>query len=102
MSMVKQERNCMKKLKRSELEEGLSSAIMSAAQVLEDLHVVYCKDDVATFLNIKIGNTTLAHLINNLYKIILPGITIAVKKLREFSKVFDWAAQVVQKLFLPA
>ena len=89
----------LRKLKKSELEEGLSSAIMSAADLLEQLHVVHCKDDVSTFLSIKVGNTTLAHLINNLYKIILPGIKLAINKIKNISPVVSWAAMVVQKLF---
>lgn len=91
----------MKKLKRSELEEGLSAALISAAEVLEDLHVAYCTEDVKSFLSIKIGNTNLAGLINKLYKIILPGLNIVLKKLSDFSKVFAWASDVVQKLFAP-
>jgi len=88
----------MRKLKRKDLEEGLSSAILGAAKMLEDLHISHCAEDVENILSIKVGKTTLAAIINNLYKIILPALDFALQKLRNFSKVFDWAAIVVQKL----
>lgn len=89
----------MKELKRSDLEDGLSAAIIHAAELLEDLHVCYHSGDVKEFLSIKVGNTTLAKMINSLYKIVLPGLNVALLKLKNFSKVFDWAAIVVRKLF---
>lgn len=89
----------MRKMKKKELEEGLSAAILGAAKMLEDLHVVHCKEDVENFLTIQIGNTNLANIINNLYKIILPALDFALSKLTKFSKVFDWAARIVQRLY---
>lgn len=89
----------MRKLKRKELEQGLSAVVMAAADMLQDLHVVHCKEDVKNFLTIKVGNTTLAKIINNLYKVILPVIKLARNKFKKFFAVFDWAALVVQKLF---
>jgi len=89
----------VRKLKRKELEEGLSAVVMAAAEMLEDLHVAHCAEDVENFLTIKVGNTTLANVINNLYKVVLPVIDLARRKFKKFFAVFDWAALVVQKLF---
>lgn len=88
----------LRKLKRKDLEEGLSSAILSAAKMLEDLHVAHCKQSVEDILNIQVGNVTLANIINNLYKMILPLINVALNKIKEFSVVFNWAATIVQRL----
>ena len=86
------------KLKRKDLEKGLSAAILGAAKMLEELHIAHCKDSVERILSIKIGNVNLAQIINNLYKIILPGLKLAIGKLRGFSFIFDWAAVIVGKL----
>lgn len=91
----------MRRLKRKELENGLSDMIIATIGLLKDLHIIHEDTPVKELLEAKLpfGDITVAKLLHNIYKILVPVMMVARRNYPMFFEIFDWCENVIRKLF---
>jgi len=91
----------MRKIPRRKLEVSVDQMIGSALRILDDLHLVHQKTAIEELLESKVpgSNLTIAKLINNVFDIIKPLLSIARSAYPQFFAVLDWAQDIVLRLF---